>query len=138
MPSVLAIVSKAVFEEDHAGAKPGDVLPIDRYVSSMPVFKQVGKDDAVFLVTVRPGNALWLLAIIEAPKKKGKAWVGKKNTRPVAEIANAVDKLRFESGKGIGTAKGALGMALQTPRRLTADDVALLRSFGSGAEGTKP
>jgi hypothetical protein len=129
MASVLAIVSRAVFDEEHDGAALGDVLPIDRYVSKLPVFEKVGKGDGIFLVTVRPGNILWRVAIVESPKKKGKAWIGKKNKTPIADASSAVETLKFESGNGVGPAKNALGMALQTPRRLTAADVALLRDL---------
>lgn len=132
MASVLAIVSRAVFDEDHPGSGIGDILPIDRYVSKLPVFKKLAKGDAIFLVTVRPGNILWRVAVIEWPiKKKGKAWVGKKNTTPVADASSAVDALKFESGNGVGAAKNALGMALQTPRRLTPGDVKLMRDLGA-------
>jgi hypothetical protein len=42
------------------------------------------------------------------------------------------DRLRFDTGKGIAAKPGALAMSLQTPRRLTEDDVRLLRDAAAG------
>jgi hypothetical protein len=140
MASVLAIVSKAIFEEDFPTAQCGKVLGIDRYVSKHPSFSQLGKGDAIFLFTVRRGasekDEPWLVAILEKPAKKGKAWVGKKNTTPVRDITSIMPKLVFSTGKGIGLipeqGMSGLGMTLQTPRKLTDADVALLRGEKSG------
>lgn len=129
MASIMAIVSKAVFEKEHRGAKVGDVLAIDRYSSSPRAFEQLGKNDALFLVTVRPPEQLWLVAIVDAPKKKGDAWIGAKNKAPIADISASVKKLVLASGDGVTARKGALAMSLQTPRVLAEADVTLLRSL---------
>jgi hypothetical protein len=129
MPSVLAIISKAVFEKMVAKTVAvGDVVDTERYVSSQAVFNQLGPGDAIFLVTVRPPNEqLWLVAVLEGPKRKKDAWVAAANTHPITDITSSIKKLEFTTGTGIKAKKGALGMSLQTPRVLTAGDVALLR-----------
>ncbi len=85
MSSVLAIISKAVFEKLARHAKVGDVVSTDRYVSNNKAFTQLGKGDAIFLVTVRTPETLWLVGILEAPKRKGDAWVAAVNGTPVRE-----------------------------------------------------
>lgn len=129
MASVLAIISKAVFEKEHGrAAKVGDVLAIDRYNSSPTAFAQLGKGDALFLVTVRPPDeSLWLVAVLESPKQQGKAWTAKPNMTPIRNITPLAKQLRFATGTGIKAKSGALAMSLQTPRVLTVEDVALLR-----------
>lgn len=128
MSSVLAIVSKATFAKMGDGLDVGDLVTTDRYASTPAAFTQLGKSDAIFLVTVRPpSEALWLVAIVEQPKLKGSSWVGKANTTPICDITPLVGQLRFASGKGITAKPGALAMSLQTPRVLTDADVALLR-----------
>jgi hypothetical protein len=129
MPSVLAIISKAVFEKMvPKGVAVGDVVATDRYVSSQAAFAQLGKGDALFLVTVRPPKeALWLVAVLSGVKRKGDAWVGAANQTPIQDITKLIKQLKFATGSGITAKPGALGMSLQTPRVLTEDDVALLR-----------
>ncbi len=135
MSSVLAIVSKAVFEKlVPKSTKVGDVVATDRYASTPAAFDQLITGDAIFLVTVRPPNeALWLVAILERPRKQGKAWIGAANTTPIRDITPVLAKLKLASGKGIVAKPGALGMSLQTPRVLTDADVALLRGSKPGA-----
>lgn len=135
MASVLAIVSKAVFEKMvEKTVKVGDLVATDQYASNPAAFAQLTKGDAIFLVTVRPPKeALWLVAILEQPKLRGKAWVGKANATPIRDITPLIKKLRFTTGKGIAAKPGALGMSLQTPRLLTDEDVALLRGGASPA-----
>lgn len=128
MADLLAIVSKAEFEDKHRGAKLGDVLSIDRYVSKNPRLESLASGGSLFLVTVRPPDeALWLVGILEHPKHDGTSWVAAKNATAVRDIGSIQSALVFESGKGLVAKPGALGMALQTPRGLTAADVALLR-----------
>jgi hypothetical protein len=130
MPSVFAIVSKAMFEKMVDDAELGTIVSVDRYVSKNKAFDDVGAGDAIFMHTVRPPKEhLWLVAIIESPKKSGDNFVGKANTTPITDITAAVKKLKLASGTGIKAKKGALGMSLQTPRVLTADDVKLLRGL---------
>jgi len=129
LSSVLAIVSKAIFEKTAKDLLVGDVLDVDRYVSKNVAFEKLGAGDAIFLVTVRPKETLWLVAIIEEPKRAKGQWLGEKNATPIANVSTVISSLRFASGEGIKAKKGALGMSLQTPRVLTDPDVALLRKF---------
>ncbi len=124
---MLAIISKAIFEKEAAGKKPGDVLPLDRYRSGSRHLDPLKSGGRLFLVTVRPPKeALWLVAVLENLKFKGDEWAASPNRVPITDITALIPRLRFESGKGISAAKGALGMSLQTPRALTAADVGLL------------
>ncbi len=134
MPDMLAIISKAVFEKEAAGLKPGDVLPLDRYRSASRHLDPLKSGGRLFLVTVRPPKeALWLVAVLEGLKFQGEEWHATANRVPITDITALIPKLRFESGKGITAAKGALGMSLQTPRILTGEDVSLLLpTHGSG------
>jgi uncharacterized protein (TIGR02996 family) len=131
---LMAIVSKAVFEKA-AGKSPavGTRLKMDRYVSANKNLEPLAQKGRLFLVTVRPPNeALWLVAVLEAPKFDGEQWVSKPSTTPITDITSLRKKLKFESGTGITAAPGALGMSLQTPRKLTREDVALLDTAAGG------
>ena len=139
MPSVLAIVSKALFDKMVAkDVQLGTVVTTDRYTSSHKAFEGLGDKDAIFLVTVRPPDEkLWLVGILEAPKRKQTAWVAAANTAPLCDVTSAIGKLAFESGAGLKAKKGALGMSLQTPRVLAPADVKLLRSLVPKKAGAK-
>jgi Leucine-rich repeat (LRR) protein len=135
MPDLMAIVSKAVFEKD-AGKNPtlGTRLGMDRYVSANKGLEPLAAGGRLYLVTVRPPNeALWLVAVLEQPKFDGKQWVSAKSQAPITDISALRSELKFESGKGITAAPGALGMSLQTPRVLTAADAALIDARIGGA-----
>jgi len=137
MSSVLAIVSKALFEKmiPKAEAKLGAVVDTNQYMSNNKTFDGLKDGGAIFLVTVRPPDEkLWLVGVLESPKKKGDSWVAEANEAPLTDITAAIPKLQFASGAGLHAKKGALGMSLQTPRALTDDDVSLLR----GIVSTKP
>jgi hypothetical protein len=133
MSSVLAIVSKALFEKMvPKDVKLGAVVDTNQYLSSNKTFEGLKAGGAIFMVTVRPPDEkLWLVGILQNPKKKGDAWVASANETPLTDITAAIKKLTFESGTGLKAKKGALGMSLQTPRALTEDDVTLLRGFVS-------
>jgi uncharacterized protein (TIGR02996 family) len=137
MPDLLAIVSKAVFEASSRNAVVGQVLDLDRYVSTNKALEPLEEGGRLFLVTVRPPDEkLWLVAVLESPKHDGKAWVAKKNARPIADISSLRGSIRFTSNTGISSSKGALGMSLQTPRQLTPADVAMM--LGGKADAPKP
>jgi hypothetical protein len=138
MPDMLAIISKAVFEKDASGLKPGDVLPLDRYRSNSKHLEPLASGGRLFLVTVRPPNeALWLVAVLEGLKSGTEGWHARPNRVPITDITALIPQIRFESGKGIQAAKGALGVSLQTPRALAPTDVALMLQ-ASGAEDVTP
>ncbi|MBK7399791.1 MAG: hypothetical protein IPJ34_26930 [Myxococcales bacterium] len=98
------------------------MMATDRYVSSHKAFTQLGKGDEIFLVTVRPPEKLWLVAVLEAPKRRGDAWVADANTTPVRDITGFVK-----------APKGKLAMSLQSPRVLDDDQVAALRETTKAA-----
>ncbi len=128
MADMMAIVSKAVFEKA-AGKAPtvGTQLQMDRYVSTNKNLERLDKGGKLYLVTVRPPDeALWLVAILDNPAFDGEQWVAAKCSMPITDISELKSKLEFESGKGLSAAKGALGMSLQTPRAVTAQDARLL------------
>jgi hypothetical protein len=137
--SLLAIVSKAVFEKDAriAGHRvtAGDVWPIDRYVSSNPNLTPLSVGGSLFLVTVRPSDVLWLVGVLERPALDGEAWRGAPNAIPVTDITALLPKLRLASGKGVSAGPGKLGMSLQTPRALATEDESLLRAAVAPAPG---
>lgn len=139
MPDMMAIVSKAVFEKQ-AGKAPtvGTRLAIDRYVSANKNLEPLAGGGRLYLVTVRPPDeALWLVAILDQPEHDGESWVAVENTIAMTDISKLRSKIKFESGVGITAKKGALGMSLQTPRALTAEDAALLNAavgFGAAAD----
>ncbi len=137
MADLLAIISKAVFEVDSKGAALGQVLPLDKYVSTNKALEPLRAGGRLFLVTVRPPDErLWLVAVLESPKHDGTAWVAKRNVRPIADVSHLRGSIRFTSNSGISATKGAMGMSLQTPRELTAQDVGLL--LGSASADAAP
>ncbi len=136
MASILAIISKAVFEKMTKGASPkiGDVLPIELYASQNAALRPLEDGGSLFLVTVRPGEELWLVGVLDSPEHDDDGWTAAKNTTPIRDLASVKDKLRFSTNTGIKAKPGALGMSLQTPRQLTDADVELLR----GSQGAEP
>ncbi|MFK7988635.1 MAG: toxin-antitoxin system YwqK family antitoxin [Sandaracinaceae bacterium] len=123
MPSILALVSKAVFKKQHPGAELGAVLPFDAYHSKNKRLTALAKDGDLYLVTVRPDDVLWLVAVLRRPTFTGDGWVADANTVAVRDITSVIPELVFASGKGLSPDPGKLGMSLQTPRELTAEDV---------------
>ncbi|MFN0247891.1 MAG: hypothetical protein ACKV2T_13465 [Kofleriaceae bacterium] len=135
MSDVMAIVSKAVFEKA-AGKAPklGTALGMDRYVSANKGLAPLEGGGTLYLVTVRPPDeALWLVAALDNPTFSGSEWVATACTTPMIDISSLKASFVFENGKGLPTTKGTLGMSLQTPRVLTAADVALLGGVLGGA-----
>lgn len=134
---MLALISKAQFERGGSAAKVGDRLGIERYDSKSKQLRPLEEGGALFLVTVRPGEQLWLVGVLEAPTFDGKRWSAAPSVVPVADITRLRGELRFTTGMGISDKVGALGMSLQTPRQLTAEDVAQLRR-AVGGESAAP
>lgn len=133
-PDMMAIVSKAVFEKDAPAAKLGTVLPMKGYRSASKHLARLSRQSRLFLVTVRPpSEALWLIAVLEELRFDGETWqAAARNRYPVTDISALKSELKFDSGKGIAAAKGALGMSLQTPRVLSPADVERLLSAAGG------
>jgi serine/threonine protein kinase len=140
MPSVLAIISRAVFEKmAPKRVAVGDLVETDRYVSRQRTFDTLADGGALFLVTVRPPDEpLWLFAIVERPRSDEQGWVGEPNRVPITDVTSAIGRLTFATGQGLKTKKGTLGMSLQTPRVLTDADERLLRELAGGAAPPPP
>jgi uncharacterized protein (TIGR02996 family) len=127
MASVMVIVSKAVFEKSARGLELGDVWDTDEYASRHKALEALADGGDMFLVTVRPPEQLWLVAVLRDPRATDRGWKAKRpNAEPIRAIDPLRDKLRFVTGAGITAKAGALGMSLQTPRVLADSDVALL------------
>jgi uncharacterized protein (TIGR02996 family) len=142
MPSVLAIISKEQFES--AARAAGDVtlgasLRLHTYSSYHRGLDVLGRRDALFLVTVRKERGherLWLVAILEDPKKVREGWRSAPSDQVIADVTEVRKQLRFASGTGLKVAAGKLAMSLQTPRALSPEDVTLLRD--AAARATSP
>lgn len=132
----MAIVSKAVFEKTARNLAVGDTWPTDRYVSQK--LTPLAGGGALYLVTVRPGDVLWLVGILTAPTFDGTQWTAAANATPIRDISAWKPRLRFANGQGLPTEPGRLGMSLQTARVLTDDDVALLTDATVSTRGAKP
>lgn len=131
MPSVLAVVSKKVFEAERSASGKklglGDVWATAKYLSTHASLRPLGEGGHLFLATVRPPDeALWLVAVLVSPALDDTGWAAAPNTVPITDITPLKTKIKFASGSGITAEKGKLGMSLQTPRALTAEDEALL------------
>ncbi len=122
----MAIVSKAIFEQDIDFAI-GDLYETSEYLSKNKALSAVADGGSLFLVTARPGDELWLIGILEKPIFVGDRWTASANKVRIADITESMETLVFENGKGLTFTPGNLGFALQSPRKLTADDAALLR-----------
>ncbi|MDX9723289.1 MAG: hypothetical protein RBU37_21230, partial [Myxococcota bacterium] len=126
MSSILALVSKKAFDSVRVNGRSlqlGELWPVDQYLSKTPALRTLEAGGALFLVTVRPPDErLWLLAILQDPRFDGSKWTCAQNTTPVREISHLVPKFRFANGTGLNPAPGKLGMSLQTPRVLSAED----------------
>ncbi len=131
----MAIVSKARFEKQAKGASEGTVLELAAYASTHAALAPLAEGGALFLVTVRPDDRLWLIGVLEAPKQNDDGWHAAKNVVPITNLDGIKSSLVFASGKGLKAAKGALGMSLQTPRALADGDVASIRAMYDGTAG---
>lgn len=127
MPSVLAIVSKAVFEKQARGLGVGDVWQTSSYASQHKTFEQLNADGDLFLVTVRPPGQLCLVAVLVRPTHSAAGWAAAPNLVPIRDIHALRDQLTFVGGAALPSDVAKLGMSLQTPRVLTDEAVALLR-----------
>lgn len=138
MPDILAIISKAIFEQQaQKGGKllgPGAVLPLDRYTSKNKALASLAQGGKLVLFTVRPpSERLWLVAILEDLTFNGTEWQARApNTVPITDVSKLRKTIKLATGKGLSQEKGALGMSLQTPRALAPEDMAALLAAASG------
>ncbi len=138
MPDMMAIISKAVFEKESPGSKPGTTLPIDLYRSTHKSFEKLKTGGRLFLVTARPDDVLWLVAVLDGLTFDGERWNSKPNRTPISDITSLKGSIKFDSGKGISAAPGQLGMSLQTPRVLTPADAQVLLGATGGSTTSAP
>lgn len=137
MASVFAVVSKKVYEtQARQGGKVlgiGHVWPTAKYASTHASLKPLGEGGHIFLVTVRPPEeALWLVAVLRDVKSVKDGWESAPNSVAITDISSLKKQIKFANGAGITAAAGKLGMSLQTPRALSAPDVALLLGVAAG------
>ncbi|MBL8715282.1 MAG: hypothetical protein JNL79_04770 [Myxococcales bacterium] len=135
MASVLAIVSKAQFEDlsrKKGGAKLGTVLGLARYDSTHRALSPLEGGGDLFLVTIRPDDVMWLVGVLASPELATDHWKAAPSTVPITDATGIKARLRFANGKGVPTEPGKLAMSMQTPRALTDGDVTLLRGLFSG------
>jgi hypothetical protein len=137
MGHVLAIVSRGVFENEMPHARVGDLYQTELYRSQHAALDQLG-EGTLWLVTVRPGDVLWLVAALRRPSKRADGWYAP-NELPIRDITPLRSQIRFQAGTGISSQQGKLAMALQTPRALSAADIALLElSAGTAGQDVSP
>jgi uncharacterized protein (TIGR02996 family) len=141
MASILAIISKKVFDRDfRVGGGPaglGDVVPTTTYASTHAALTKLADGGDMFLVTVAPGEQLWLAGVLARPQLAKAGWVAPPCKTPIIDITSLIPQLKFENGKGLTARAGALAMSLQTPRTLSDEDVALLRAVTGGTSKPK-
>jgi uncharacterized protein (TIGR02996 family) len=127
MASVMAIVSKAVFEKEAKGLAVGDVWSTARYASANKGLAALAGGGDLYLVTVRPPDeALWLVAVLTAPTFVKTEWRANANTIAIRDISALKQTLEFANSAGLPAKAGTLGMSLQTPRVLADGDLAQL------------
>src|SRR5688572_22575937 len=101
MASVLAIVSKAIFEQDR-DMFCGELFETSEYVSKHKALESLVDGGSLFLVTVRPPDEkLWLIGILEQPVFVGDRWTARVNVVPITDITEISGRLVFETGTGI-------------------------------------
>jgi hypothetical protein len=142
MASVLAIVSKALFEANRGpkgGALAvGDVWATDTYASANKGLAPLSDGGDLYLVTARPGDVLWLVGVLRSPTFDGTKWTAAPNVEPIRDLTGSIPALRFANGKGLQVKPGALGMSLQTPRPLAPGDVTVLGGAAAPAPTPAP
>lgn len=116
MPSILLIISKAVFEKDHGrNASLGADLPLAAYHSKHAAMAPLGEGGDLHLVTVRDGS-LWLIGVLRRPRFERGSWIAAKNVVP--DITPAL--LASANGKGIDVPPEKLGMHVRGGARCAA------------------
>jgi uncharacterized protein (TIGR02996 family) len=138
MADVLAVVSKAIFDKAARGLAPGGVWPTAAYVSANKALSPLEGGGRLFLVTVRPPDeALWLVAVLDAPTFDGAQWSAAPNSHAIRDVSAVKPSIKFANGAGLPAKAGVLGMSLQTPRVLAAGDVELLLGATKAPEPKK-
>jgi uncharacterized protein (TIGR02996 family) len=141
MPTIAVIVSKAQFEPElkKRSLGLGTVWPVDRYTSQHPSLEALREEGSqLMLFTVRPPNEqLWLVGVLDQPVPQRGAWVAATNQRPIEDLSELRPRISFANGATLSSKPGVLGMALQTPRALSAETVALLSGQRAKTKATR-
>ena len=128
---------------------PGKLMPWDDYTTNLSRLDRYLEDgDRLFLFgahTDERDERLWLIAVYEDVKRvkvkrngKEPGWYASRENRvPVTDITALREKLGFHTGNGLAKERGKLGNSLQTPRMLTAQDLAHLEEAIRSAGGPK-
>src|SRR5690242_7640192 len=92
MGSVLALIDRKRFERLAPWARfttePGQsIIAIDRYVSNRRQLSPLEYGGNLYLVTVRPDEALWLVGVLERPTRRRGAWHAQPNRAPITDIS---------------------------------------------------
>ena len=104
--SVLAVVSKSIFEKQaRDGGRVlgvGDVWPTARYESHHAALEPLSAGGDLILVTVRPGDMLWVVAVLRAPKKDATGWAAAANVAAGnhPRITGLLPRHRSSPGRG--------------------------------------
>src|SRR5262249_50136133 len=108
-----------------------------RYESNQSTLGRLQDGGRLFLVTVRPGERLWLVARYHDPRRVRGVWTSTTmNRQRIVDITDGRGRLKFITGRGISTVRGRLAQSLQSPRVLTAEDLQILR--GAAAKPSRP
>jgi hypothetical protein len=130
MLSMMAIVARPWFEREDAEKDVGDILQWKNYwADHLPLNRlRSNPENRLYLVTVRPPKFdVWLVAVYDRVRRKGEMWVSThRNQTPIVDLTAIVDRLRFESGKGIKVPAAIRPQSLQAPRILTPGDLSLI------------
>ena len=89
-PNIFAVISKAVFEKQAKGLGVGDVHTIASYDSNPAAFAPLADGGTLYIVTARPGDVLWLVAVLEQPKHKAGKWLAATNTTPITDLTKLI------------------------------------------------
>lgn len=132
MSDVMAVVDKDTFgwHDKNEGPLSAGSGPLkwNDYESKHPFLDDYLDDgDRIFLVTARPGGRLWLIAVYEDVYRGKRGWYARRpNRTKILDITTLIPQLKFHTGKGLTTNGARLGNSLQSPRKLTANDIRLL------------
>lgn len=123
MADALAIISRAEFEKI-AGKDPklGVAHTISRYDSTHKALDTLASGGALYLVTVRPGDELWLVGAMRVLEKTKTGWTAVSNRAATADLTAVKHLLEVTAN----APPGKLAMSLQTPRVLSPHDARLL------------
>jgi hypothetical protein len=138
MADAIAIISKPIFEKLAAGTPAlGVEYGITRYDSIHKGLDTLADGGALFLVTVRPGDALWLVQALRVLTKDATGWQAVSHQCATVDLTSVKHLLDLTRDVG----EGKLAMSLQTPRALTPHDALLFTHAATEAanhRGRKP